>query len=88
MSTAVTASRPSCRARAACSRSVSIEAWAARLDSLGVGHSPLIEASVGWLLAFDDPDGLQLHLYSWAAHGNDHSDRSGYGRPLQADQHG
>ncbi|MFC1439847.1 VOC family protein [Streptacidiphilus sp. N1-10] len=61
-----------------------IEAWAAHLDGLGVEHSPLIEASVGWLLVFDDPDGLQLHLYSWAAHGVDHSDRPGYGRPAAA----
>ena len=52
----------------------------------------MIEASVGWLLVFDDPDGLQLHLYSWAAHGVDHSDKPGYGRPAhapaEADHHG
>jgi catechol 2,3-dioxygenase-like lactoylglutathione lyase family enzyme len=57
-----------------------IEAWAAHLDTLGIGHSPVIEASVGWLLVFDDPDGIALHLYSWAGHGLDHSDRPGYGR--------
>jgi catechol 2,3-dioxygenase-like lactoylglutathione lyase family enzyme len=59
-----------------------ITAWAAHLDELGIAHSPVIEASVGWLLVFDDPDGLQLHLYSWAAHGIDHSDLPGYGRPV------
>jgi catechol 2,3-dioxygenase-like lactoylglutathione lyase family enzyme len=59
-----------------------IEAWAAHLDALGIGHSPVIEASVGWLLVFNDPDGLELHLYSWAGHGHDHSDKPGYGRPL------
>ena len=59
-----------------------IEAWAAHLDGLGIGHSPLIEATVGWLLVFDDPDGISLHLYSWAAHGVDHSDLPGYGRPV------
>jgi catechol 2,3-dioxygenase-like lactoylglutathione lyase family enzyme len=56
-----------------------VEAWGEHLDSLGIKHSPVIEASVGWLLVFDDPDGLTLHLYSWAAHGVDHSGKPGYG---------
>lgn len=60
-----------------------IEAWATYLDHLGIAHSPVIEATVGWLLVFNDPDGLELHLYSWAAHGIDHSDRPGYGRPAR-----
>ncbi|MGH6657508.1 MAG: VOC family protein [Actinocrinis sp.] len=59
-----------------------IRAWADHLDRLGVEHSPVIEASVGWLLVFHDPDGIQLHLYSWAAHGVDHSDKPGYGKPV------
>ena len=59
-----------------------IEAWAAHLDTLGVPHSPVIEASIGWLLVFNDPDGLDLHLYSWAAHGVDHEGIPGYGRAL------
>ncbi|MFJ5303039.1 VOC family protein [Streptomyces sp. NPDC088350] len=59
-----------------------VEAWAARLDTLGIPHSPVIEASIGWLLVFNDPDGLDLHLYSWAAHGVDHGDVPGYGRPV------
>lgn len=62
----------------------SVEAWAAHLDTQGVGHSPVIDASIGWLLVFDDPDGLQLHLYSWAAHGVDQSGRPGYGRAVAA----
>lgn len=57
-----------------------VQGWAANLDAQGVAHSPLIEASIGWLLVFHDPDGLELHLYSWAAHGKDHSARAGYGR--------
>jgi catechol 2,3-dioxygenase-like lactoylglutathione lyase family enzyme len=61
-----------------------IEAWAAHLDGLGIGHSPVIEASVGWLLVFDDPDGISLHVYSWAGHGIDQSDLRGYGRPVAA----
>jgi catechol 2,3-dioxygenase-like lactoylglutathione lyase family enzyme len=59
-----------------------IETWAAHLDTLGIPHSPVIEASIGWLLVFNDPDGLDLHLYSWAAHGVDHGDVAGYGRPV------
>jgi catechol 2,3-dioxygenase-like lactoylglutathione lyase family enzyme len=59
-----------------------IQAWATHLDELDIGHSPVIEASVGWLLVFDDPDGLQLHLYSWAAHGVNHSDLPGYARAV------
>ncbi|RZU72265.1 catechol 2,3-dioxygenase-like lactoylglutathione lyase family enzyme [Micromonospora kangleipakensis] len=57
-----------------------IEAWASHLDSLGIRHSPVIDATVGWLLVFNDPDGLELHLYSWAKHGIDQTDRPGYGR--------
>lgn len=63
-----------------------IQAWASYLDTLGVEHSPVIEATVGWLLVFHDPDGMEIHLYSWAAHGIDHSGRAGYGRAVQAPQ--
>jgi catechol 2,3-dioxygenase-like lactoylglutathione lyase family enzyme len=59
-----------------------VQAWAAHLDTLGVAHSPVIQATVGWLLVFDDPDGISLHVYSWAGHGLDHSDRPGYGRAV------
>ncbi|MDF2712032.1 MAG: glyoxalase [Nonomuraea muscovyensis] len=58
-----------------------VQAWAGHLDELGIAHSPVIEASIGWLLVFNDPDDLELHLYTWAAHGVDHSARPGYGRP-------
>lgn len=61
-----------------------VEAWAAHLDRLAVPHSPVIEASIGWLLVFSDPDGLELHLYSWAEHGIDTSGRPGYGRRVTA----
>lgn len=61
-----------------------IAAWAGHLDRLGIAHSPVIEASAGWLLVFDDPDGISLHLYTWAEHGIDHSARPGYGRPVAA----
>jgi catechol 2,3-dioxygenase-like lactoylglutathione lyase family enzyme len=59
-----------------------LESWARHLDTQRISHSPVIEASIGWLLVFNDPDGLELHLYSWSAHGIDHSARPGYGRPV------
>src|SRR5882757_88010 len=62
-----------------------IEAWAGRLDRLGIEHSPTIDATVGWLLVFYDPDGLELHLYSRERHGLNQSDRPGYGRSAHAD---
>lgn len=58
-----------------------LEAWVSHLDRLGIGHSPIIEASIGWLLVFNDPDGLEHHLYTWAQHGIDKSSHHGYGRP-------
>ncbi|WP_137994201.1 VOC family protein [Streptomyces vilmorinianum] len=61
-----------------------VVAWAAHLDALEIPHSPVIEASIGWLLVFNDPDGLELHLYTWAAHGVDHSSRPGYGRLISS----
>ena len=48
---------------------VDIEAWAARLDDLGVTHSPVIEATIGWLVSFKDPDGLELRFYTADRHG-------------------
>jgi catechol 2,3-dioxygenase-like lactoylglutathione lyase family enzyme len=48
-----------------------IDVWVERLDSLGVDHSPIIEASIGYILAFDDPDGLQLRFYTLDEHGAD-----------------
>ncbi len=59
-----------------------LAAWASHLDGLGIAHSPVIDASKGWLLVFHDPDGLELHLYSWAEHGIDQSGRPGYGRAV------
>lgn len=56
------------------------EAWARHLDDLGIAHSPVIEATVGYLLVFHDPDGIEIHLYSTQEHGIDQTGRSGYGR--------
>jgi catechol 2,3-dioxygenase-like lactoylglutathione lyase family enzyme len=44
-----------------------LESWIGHLDRLGVPHSPMIEASAGWIISFHDPDGTELRLYSWAA---------------------
>ncbi|MFC0545668.1 VOC family protein [Kutzneria chonburiensis] len=56
------------------------EQWAAHLDTLGIDHSPVIDATIGWILVFHDPDGTEIHLYSFAAHGTDQTGRKGYGR--------
>jgi hypothetical protein len=37
---------------------------------------------VGWLLVFNDPDGLEIHLYTWAKHGLDKTGTPGYGRAV------
>ena len=59
------------------------EAWATRLDELGVAHSPVIDASIGWIVSLHDPDGTNIRLYSFAAHGIDQSGRPGYGQPIR-----
>jgi quinol monooxygenase YgiN/catechol 2,3-dioxygenase-like lactoylglutathione lyase family enzyme len=46
----------------------SLDDWAARLDALGVDHSPPIVALVGWLLVAADPDGLRLRFYTTEPH--------------------
>ena len=61
-----------------------VESWIDRLDRAGVPHSPLIEATLGFMVVFSDPDGIELHLYSDEEHATDHSDQGGYGRPTTA----
>ncbi len=41
-----------------------IDAWVAHLDALGIAHSPVIHATIGWLVVLRDPDGIELRLYS------------------------
>ena len=48
-----------------------IDAWIAHLDAIDVEHSPVIEASIGWIVSFHDPDGTEIRLYSWEQHGDD-----------------
>lgn len=61
-----------------------IDAWAAHLDGLDVPHGPVVDATVGWMLPFHDPDGIELHLYSVERHGIDQSGRVGYGDAVDA----
>jgi catechol-2,3-dioxygenase len=41
-----------------------LDAWVQRLDDLGIPHSPIVLASRGFALGFQDPDGLQVRLYA------------------------
>ncbi len=38
------------------------------LDSLGAAHSPVITATLGWLLSAPDPDGILLSFYTAEQH--------------------
>ena len=60
-----------------------VEAWADRLDELGVAHSPVRAGALGWLLSFDDPDGLQLKIYSDDSHGMSREQLASVARPVQ-----
>ena len=60
------------------------EAWVARLDELGVEHSPVIDATIGWLVVFHDPDGTEIHLYTMEPHGLDPVGRPHTGRSVNA----
>ena len=46
-----------------------LEEWMAHLDAADVVHSPILTAYVGWLLAFEDPDGRRIRLYTREKHG-------------------
>ena len=48
-----------------------IDYWAARLDELGVPHWDPAPIPIGWMMAFDDPDGIQLRFYTLDEHGHD-----------------
>ena len=41
-----------------------LEAWAARLDELGIEHSPIADEPYGSVLVFRDPDNIQLELFA------------------------
>jgi catechol-2,3-dioxygenase len=58
--------------------------WVEHLDACGVTHSPVIDATVGWLVVLHDADGHEIHLYTDQRHGMDQAGRPGYGRPAAA----
>jgi catechol 2,3-dioxygenase-like lactoylglutathione lyase family enzyme len=39
-----------------------------RLQELGTPHSPIITASLGWLVRVADPDGIELRFYTEERH--------------------
>ena len=41
-----------------------LEAWQARLQELGVVHSPITDRPYGSVLVFRDPDNIQLELFA------------------------
>ena len=60
-----------------------IDAWVEHLTKLGIEYR-LVLATIGWLVIFHDPDGLEIHLYSRETHGQDMSNESGRGRSVGA----
>ena len=58
----------------------SVDAWAAHLDALGVANQ-VVQATIGWMVLFHDPDGLEFHLYSRDRGDLDNSGKPGFGRP-------
>jgi catechol 2,3-dioxygenase-like lactoylglutathione lyase family enzyme len=58
-----------------------VDVWSGHLDALGVANQ-VVEATIGWMVLFHDPDGLEIHLYSRDRGDLDNSGRSGYGRPV------
>jgi catechol 2,3-dioxygenase-like lactoylglutathione lyase family enzyme len=58
-----------------------VDTWAAKLTRLGIEHQVAL-ATIGWIVVFHDPDGLEIHLYSRERHGEDMSATAGRGRAL------
>ncbi|MFI5709310.1 VOC family protein [Kribbella sp. NPDC051620] len=58
-----------------------VDAWQEHLTALGIEHR-LIMATIGWLVVFHDPDGLEIHLYSRESHGQDLAGTPGRGRAV------
>jgi catechol 2,3-dioxygenase-like lactoylglutathione lyase family enzyme len=41
-----------------------LEAWVEHLDEHGVDHGPITNGHIGWVVGFDDPDGIEVRLYT------------------------
>jgi|GEM_PF-541260 len=61
-----------------------IDAWSHHLDELRIEHQVAL-ATIGWIIVFHDPDGLEIHLYSRERHGQDMTGAAGRGRAVSAD---
>lgn len=48
----------------AVSTPVELTAWVARLQELGIQHSPIAETPVGQVLTLRDPDNIQLEFFA------------------------
>ena len=48
----------------ACATRADLEAWAARLDELGVPHGEIVDASYGSGVSFRDPDNIALEFFA------------------------
>ncbi len=48
----------------ACSDRAELEAWAARLDELGIAHGEIVDAHYGSGVSFRDPDGIALEFFA------------------------
>ena len=60
-----------------------IDAWSRHLDEVGIEHQVAL-ATIGWIIVFRDPDGLEIHLYSREGHGRDMTGAPGRGRAVSA----
>ncbi|MGZ4692350.1 MAG: VOC family protein [Acidimicrobiales bacterium] len=47
-----------------CANRDELEAWAARLDELGVAHGGVVDAAYGSGVSFRDPDNIALELFA------------------------
>jgi catechol-2,3-dioxygenase len=47
-----------------CASRAELEAWASRLDELGISHGGIVDAHYGSGLSFRDPDNIALELFA------------------------
>ena len=60
-----------------------IDAWSRHLAELRIEHQVAL-ATIGWVIVFRDPDGLEIHLYRREGHGRDMTGAPGRGRAVSA----
>ena len=56
-----------------------VDAWSEHLARLNIDHQ-VAQATIGWIVVFHDPDGLEIHLYSRERQGQDLGGVAGRGR--------